>query len=60
MHLFFFTLPPPLKVSSASLLCKTVKLYPVLYDKKMKGYKEKDAVSYAAWNGVAGVGGQKT
>ena len=45
MHPFFFTLPssPPLslKVGSASLLCENVKQYPVLYDKQVKGYREK-------------------
>ena len=43
-----FARPPLLfKVRSASLLCENVKQYPVLCDKKMKVYREKDVVSNA-------------
>ena len=38
----FSSLFSPLKVGSAGLLCQEVKQYPVLYDKQMKGYKQKD------------------
>ena len=34
------------------LLAETVKLYPVLYDKRAPGYKEKDVV-FNAWGEVA-------
>ena len=45
---FFSSLCPSLIVDSAGLLCEEVKQYPVLYDKQMKGYKEKDVVSNAS------------
>ena len=41
---------PSLKVSLTGLLCEKVKQYPVLYDKQMKGYREKDVNN--AWNVV--------
>ena len=58
MRPFFHTLTPPppspasLEVGLASLLCEKVKHYPVLYDKQIKGCREKDIVSNA-WNAEA-------
>ena len=43
---------PSLKVGSMGLLFEKVKQYPVLYDKQMKEYREKDVVSNA-WNTLA-------
>ena len=45
----FFSFCSSLKVGCLGLLCEEVQQYPVLYDKQIKGYKEKDVVS-SAWN----------
>ena len=43
---FFHLFPPPsIKVGFVGLLRKKVKQYPVFYDKQIKEYREKDAVS---------------
>ena len=34
------------------ILCEKVKKYPVLFDKQLKGYREKDVVTNT-WNAVA-------
>ena len=34
------------------MLCEKVKEYPVLFDKQLKGYREKDMVTNA-WNAVS-------
>ena len=34
------------------ILCEKVKQYPVLFDKQLKGYREKDVVTNT-WNAVA-------
>ena len=57
MYPFFFILCHPLrpfffKVDLAGLLCEKVKQYPALYNKQMKGYREKDVVSNV-WNAGA-------
>ena len=55
MFPFYFTLPIPsqsFKVGSVNLLCEKIKQYLVLYDKKMKGYRELD-VMRNAWNAWA-------
>ena len=48
----FSSLCPSLKVDSVGLLREEVKQYPVLYDKQMKIYREKDVVCNA-WNAGA-------
>ena len=57
MYPFFFILCHPLppfffKVDLAGLLCEKAKQYPALYNKQMKGYREKDVVSNV-WNAGA-------
>ena len=55
MRPFFFTfnfppsLSPLFKIGSTDLLCEKAKQYPVLYNKRAKGYREKDVVKNA-WN----------
>ena len=49
---FFSSLCPSVKVSLAGLSCEEVKYYPALYDKQIKGYKEKDVVRNE-WNSGA-------
>ena len=34
------------------ILCEKVKQYPVIFDKQLKGYREKDVVTNA-WNAMA-------
>ena len=41
-----------LSLIEEELLAETVKLYPVLYDKRAPGYKEKGVV-FSAWGEVA-------
>ena len=53
MCAFLFTLlPTSLKVGSTGLICEKVKECPVLYNKQVKGYREKDVV-INAWNAGA-------
>ena len=47
---FFLHFFQSLKDGSAVLLCAKIKLYPVLYGKKLKGYREKVVVRNAWWN----------
>ena len=48
----FSSLWSSLKVGFVGLLCEEVRQYPLLCDKQMKEYKEKDVVSNA-WNAGA-------
>ena len=57
MRPFFYTFHPPpspfkVKVGSVGLLYEKVKQCPVLFYKKMKGYREIDVVN-DAWNAEA-------
>ena len=41
-----------LTLQEQGILCEKVKQYPVLFDKQLKGYREKDVVTNT-WNAVA-------
>ena len=41
-----------LTLQEEGMLCEEVKEYPVLFDKQLKGYREKDMVTNA-WNAVS-------
>ena len=41
-----------LTLQEEEILCEKRKQYPVLFDKQLKGYREKDVVTNA-WNAVA-------
>ena len=41
-----------LTLQEQGILCDKVKQYPVLFDKQLKGYREKDIVTNT-WNAVA-------
>ena len=41
-----------LTLQEQGILCEKVKKYPVLFDKQLKGYREKDVVTNT-WNTVA-------
>ena len=41
-----------LTLQKQGMLCEKVKQYPVLFDKQLKGYREKDVVTNT-WNAVA-------
>lgn len=42
----------PLSLREEEMLAEIVKMYPVLYDKQVKGYKEKDVITHV-WEDVA-------